>query len=684
MKESRCVRKWILYGMGFLFGRAFIWGINPFVTSLFVAAYIVGRCSFGLLISIVVGMASAMLSGGLLTGEIYMFGELSPSPWYIIVKYVGIIIVALLIMQLQMLKKRNAYAVLAAAVFTASFISTAFYMKLYYGFFYAGAEMLITMCSIPVFSMALKVLICNDYDKNKYNEQMLSVMCITAVCLWGIPVDVFGRILTLETAGLFVSLYIIHRYGAGYGLGLSCICGAVMAIRCGVPEYIGASFIIAVFALAGRVLSGKRKVGSLVGFVVGGVVAALTYFDYFYGMVGIKLIGSVALLFAAIPRMLLVVKDGHTYGIHSEAAAMEMNRITAEKIRDMAGAFKRIEYTLAGCGPDVGKVSLSQIGDMIGRFSDSLEHVEEENSSLDRISMRLSEHGLILLHMTSLRNEQNHRQYFLTGRTNTRHIVLSKDVAEILSEELHENIRVAMNSSAIFSENDRTITFEEGAAYKCYYHVKRIKKYGSKVSGDNFSIKESEDGNLVMMISDGMGSGSLASCESCLLIDTMEELMEAGFDPLYGISFSNECLTEKNSGRTFTTFDMGVVDLYEGTFKSYKQGAAATYVVHMGVNENDVEIIRGTTLPIGVLPHIECDVKEAELSHGDAVIMVSDGIYSCDRQNDGEEMLIDVLKHMDTGNSRDMVDVIVNEMLCANEGNFQDDVTVIAAVIEKN
>ncbi len=684
MNEKNSVRRWMIYVIGFLFGRAFIWGINPFVSALFVSSFMIGSSSFSLLISIILGMASILSGSGSLSERVYMFTTAAPSGIYILGKYTGLIVVAILIMKLQMLKKKNMVPVLAAAVFTVSLISEVPYMRVDYGILYAVSETIITMCTIPVISVSLRMLKSGRYDREKYNEQMLSMMCICAICLWGIPVLMFGKVLPLETAGLFLSLYVIHRYGAGYGLGLSCVCGTIMAIKCNIPEYIGTSFIIAAVTLVGRVVSGRRKIGSLIGFIMGGITAACTYFDYFFGMTGIKLIASAALLFAAIPRIFLTVKDGYAYGLHSEAAAMEMNRITAEKIRDMAGAFKRIEYTLAGCGPDAGKVSLSQIGDMIGRFSENLEQVEENTESIDRIRMKLSEQGLHLMNMTSLRNEQKHRQYLLTGRTNARRIVLARDVAEVLSEEFHENIRVAMNASAIFSETDRTIAFEEGASYKCYYHVRRIKKYGSEVSGDNFSVKENEDGSLVMMISDGMGSGSLASCESCLLIDTMEELIEAGFDPLYGISFSNECLAEKNNGRTFTTFDMGVIDLYEGTFKSYKQGAAATYVVHIGMNENDVEIIRGTTLPIGILPNIECDVKETALSHGDAVIMVSDGIYSCDRGEDDEELLIDILKHIDTGNSRDVVDEIINEMLCENKGNFQDDVTVIAAVIEKN
>ena len=83
-----------------------------------------------------------------------------------------------------------------------------------------------------------------------------------------------------------------------------------------------------------------------------------------------------------------------------------------------------------------------------------------------------------------------------------------------------------MDSPSLFFDEYRSAVYEEAARYKGRYHVRRIKKYGSPVSGDNFSVKEYEDGRLVMMLSDGMGSGSLASCESCMMLDTMEELLK--------------------------------------------------------------------------------------------------------------------------------------------------------------
>ncbi len=67
--------------------------------------------------------------------------------------------------------------------------------------------------------------------------------------------------------------------------------------------------------------------------------------------------------------------------------------------------------------------------------------------------------------------------------------MLSKDAADIMSEVFDQPVRVSEDAPAIISENDHVITFEECAKYRCTYYVRRIKKYGSNVSGDNFSVK---------------------------------------------------------------------------------------------------------------------------------------------------------------------------------------------------
>ena len=58
------------------------------------------------------------------------------------------------------------------------------------------------------------------------------------------------------------------------------------------------------------------------------------------------------------------------------------------------------------------------------------------------------------------------------------------------------------------------LVFEEDTHYHTVHGVARLVKEGASVSGDNFSFQELVDGEFVMSLSDGMGSGSRACKES--------------------------------------------------------------------------------------------------------------------------------------------------------------------------
>jgi stage II sporulation protein E len=562
-------------------------------------------------------------------------------------------------------------------------------------------EMIVSISMIPLFYTGMKVLVRHIEERDRFNEELLSILSLAALSLWGLPVNAGEKAPILMISAMTLCWYTLHRFNAGYGVAVTGVCSIIMAVRTGMPELVGSMFIVAIVIMACKIIFDRKKAGTFAGAVMGCILAGLIYNDNLLDTEGlISIVGSL-IIFALIPRDFLTIRDDMVYNKYNITAATEINRVTAEKIRSLSGAFKRIEYTLAGCGPAAARVSLGEIGDMIGRFSDNLESAEViPMVQEDRLRDILSEKGVILTHMTSVKNEMNHRQYYITARTKHRQIMLSRDVADIMSDVLKQPVRVAEDTSAIITENERVIAFEENAGYRCSYYVRRIKKYGSNVSGDNFSVKEHEDGRLVMMISDGMGSGSIASCESTLMIDTMEEMMEAGFDPSYGIAFSNECISEKNNGCSFTTFDMGVVDLYDGLFTIYKQGAAATYIVHSNRLENEksynrqnnhatmqehkkdsgeyIEILRGTTLPIGVLPKAECDVIETKLEDDDIIVMASDGIM------DEDDFMKNVLNNIHSDSCKDILDDIITDLLCKCGGRLRDDVTIIVARVEDN
>ena len=61
--------------------------------------------------------------------------------------------------------------------------------------------------------------------------------------------------------------------------------------------------------------------------------------------------------------------------------------------------------------------------------------------------------------------------------------------------------------------------------------VAKIGKGCSQISGDSFSMMELPGGQKSAVLSDGMGAGEKAKKESQMVLDLLEELLEAGFPP---------------------------------------------------------------------------------------------------------------------------------------------------------
>ena len=92
----------------------------------------------------------------------------------------------------------------------------------------------------------------------------------------------------------------------------------------------------------------------------------------------------------------------------------------------------------------------------------------------------------------------------------------------------------------------------------------RLVKEGASVSGDNFSFQELVDGEFVMSLSDGMGSGSRACKESEMVIELIEKFLEAGFSKETAIRMMNSAMVIRGEDDLFSTVDISALNLYDG------------------------------------------------------------------------------------------------------------------------
>ncbi|HJF34826.1 MAG TPA: stage II sporulation protein E, partial [Clostridium perfringens] len=199
-----------------------------------------------------------------------------------------------------------------------------------------------------------------------------------------------------------------------------------------------------------------------------------------------------------------------------------------------------------------------------------------------------------------------------------------KTVLPIISETIGKNMSIGSEGCNINSKNNMCeIVIEEAPKYHINSHVAVATKEGEKFTGDSYSYGRTKDGNYITVISDGMGSGPEAGLESKVSVEIIEKFMEVGFDEKIAIDAVNAIMSIKFSeDEKFSTLDMNKIDLYTGNAKFMKVGAIESFIKR----GNKVEVINSNTLPFGVLEEPDVDTVEKQVSNGDVIVSISDGI----------------------------------------------------------
>ena len=255
-----------------------------------------------------------------------------------------------------------------------------------------------------------------------------------------------------------------------------------------------------------------------------------------------------------------------------------------------------------------------------------------------------------------------------------------KTVLPIISETIGKNMSIGSEGCNINSKNNMCeIVIEEAPKYHINSHVAVATKEGEKFTGDSYSYGRTKDGNYITVISDGMGSGPEAGLESKVSVEIIEKFMEVGFDEKIAIDAVNAIMSIKFSeDEKFSTLDMNKIDLYTGNAKFMKVGAIESFIKR----GNKVEVINSNTLPFGVLEEPDVDTVEKQVSNGDVIVSISDGIL--DVKNDGSfdtTWLIEFLKSTKYRQPKDLSIAILEEAKELSGGKAKDDMTVVVSKV---
>lgn len=199
-------------------------------------------------------------------------------------------------------------------------------------------------------------------------------------------------------------------------------------------------------------------------------------------------------------------------------------------------------------------------------------------------------------------------------------------------------------------------------------------KSGESCSGDADTVFDAPDGRKVIVISDGMGSGTEAQSESRFAVDTFAQLTKSGVTRECALRMLNTALIVRDSD-CFATCDVCALNLYNGEAEFIKAGAAPSFILRAG----RVYRIESSTLPGGILEGAELERSRCVLEAGDILVIVSDGVVAC-----GEDSAwLDRLLCDYTGaGGQPLAEQILRESRARREPGRDDDMTCYAIRME--
>jgi len=181
-------------------------------------------------------------------------------------------------------------------------------------------------------------------------------------------------------------------------------------------------------------------------------------------------------------------------------------------------------------------------------------------------------------------------------------------------------------------EEEGMVFLREQEAFRISVGSASRGKTGSRVSGDGNRCFRTEEGQLILLLADGCGSGEEAAVQSDAMLRLMEDFLQAGVRPETALGLIGPAFTLRCQEESFTSVDLLQADLYDGSLRFYKCGAAPSYI---RTESGPVQRVVSHALPAGMqAPGCStADMAGVRLQESATVVLISDGV--ADAENDG-------------------------------------------------
>lgn len=326
-------------------------------------------------------------------------------------------------------------------------------------------------------------------------------------------------------------------------------------------------------------------------------------------------------------------------------------------------------------------VQFREMASILEEFSGQMERAMDVTGHYeDSIRYLFRRHHIKVENMLMLEYENDQKEAYLTMRTIGGKCVTSRDASDILSRAAGgRRWSASRDTKSIVTKRTDTFRFVEEGKYQMIHGVAKAVRGGEVISGDSFTFSEGLPHQVIMSLSDGMGSGAAALADSARAVELTEQLLETGFSARAALKLVNTVLLLAGMEQNPATLDLCCIDLCTGVLESMKLGAVGTFLM----GQEGIEMIEPGSVPMGVMNPVEPALVSRKLWDNDRVIMVSDGVLEAFSGEEKEETFCQYLEELEPGNPQDMADEILSFALSFSEEPADDMTVLVGGIFEK-
>ena len=303
----------------------------------------------------------------------------------------------------------------------------------------------------------------------------------------------------------------------------------------------------------------------------------------------------------------------------------------------------------------------------------------EDEHLKKKIRNQLKKSGIKILSSVFYMTAQGKYEIHLTLKASKGHIVAMKELASEVGKMAGRIMVPGRGERPIIGDEYCTVACVEGARFHTIQGVAKIGKGSEKISGDTFLTSDLPGGRKGVALSDGMGSGERAFRESTMVVEMLEELLNAGFPVKTAVQIMNTALVTGREEVMFSTIDVAIIDLYDASCEIVKAGAATTYIKR----KDEVEEVHSISLPIGALARIDIEPERRQLEDGDFLVMVTDGVLDTLPTGKQDSLMEEFICQVESQNPGEMAHHILNRVMEYAGAAPLDDMTILVTGIWK-